>query len=97
LLIAINNIQEEVYARRGIPCGSYIFYAKEIENYCLSANMIAVEEYGLPVEISMTLRNLVNFDGTFEKLINDMKILDADGLKNDRIEKFIFKLFQKYI
>lgn len=59
--------------------------------------MIALEEYGLPVEISMTLRNLVNFDGTFEKLINDMKILDADGLKNDRIEKFIFKLFQKYI
>jgi hypothetical protein len=97
LLITINNIQEEIYTKRGMPCGSYAFYAKEIENYCLPANMIALEEYGLPAEISMTLRSLVNFDGTFEEVISRMKKIDANRLRNDRIERFIFKLFQKYI
>jgi hypothetical protein len=97
LLITINNIQEELYIKHGMSCGSYLFYAKEIENYCLPVNMIALEEYGLPVEISMTLKNFVNFNGTFEEMIGGIKKIDANRLGNDPIEKFIFTLFQKYI
>ena len=58
-IMAINNIQADVLAKKGIEPGDYSFFAEQLENMFLDPLLTALDEYGIPTQISAQIKNLV--------------------------------------
>jgi late competence protein required for DNA uptake (superfamily II DNA/RNA helicase) len=56
----INDIQQYVFSKHGLPYGNYTFYASQVENGFLPKNLAALLEYDVPhsaiLKIQKTLR-----------------------------------------
>ena len=71
LLRLLDRIQKDLFRRAGMPPGDYEYFANKVENYFLDPGIVALDEYGIPLEVAKLHRNLVsdgNLDGTLEKL-----------------------------
>jgi len=94
LLRTINSIQKEVYLHYKLKTSDFIFYSNQVENYFTNSSIIALEEYGLPIEISLEIKNIIDFNNKFEDIILDFKKLDLEQTNFSYIEKIIFKSFK---
>lgn len=72
LLRALDGIQRDVFRRLGKPAGDYSFYASRIENRFVDPALVALEEYGIPLEVARRLDRYLapyqNLDDALEKL-----------------------------
>jgi hypothetical protein len=55
LLTAVDRIQQEIMRRRGLPPGDLSPFAAEVESLFLGSHIIALEEFGLPVQVGTQL------------------------------------------
>lgn len=58
-IMAVNNIQVDVLAKEGIEPGDFSFFAEQLENMFLDPLLTALDEYGIPTQISVQLKNLI--------------------------------------
>ncbi|WP_336987859.1 DEAD/DEAH box helicase [Aeromonas hydrophila] len=58
-IMAINKIQADVLAQRGIEPGDFSFFAEQLENMFLDPLLTALDEYGIPTQISTQVKNLI--------------------------------------
>jgi len=72
LLRCLDRIQKDVFRRLGIPSGDYDLYAAKVESRFFDPTLVALEEYGIPLEIALKLRlylqPLTNLDEVLGKL-----------------------------
>lgn len=57
--MAVSNIQADVLAKVGIEPGDFSFFAEQLENMFLDPLLTALDEYGIPTQISTQLKNLI--------------------------------------
>lgn len=55
-LQAVERIQRDVFARYNLPSGNYGAYARQVESLFLPAYFSTLEEFGLPVPVTLKLR-----------------------------------------
>jgi hypothetical protein len=71
-LRALDRIQRDVFQRAGLPSGDYGVYAAKVENRFIDPSLVALEEYGIPIEVAQKLyrylRPYEDLDGALEKL-----------------------------
>lgn len=69
---AVDQIQREILQRHGLPCGDFSVLAFRTENLYLPPVVVALDEYGLPMQIGRKIRALdhpeMNVDGGLEVL-----------------------------
>lgn len=58
-IMAVNNIQADVLAKKGIEPGDFSFFAEQLENMFLDPLLTALDEYGIPTQISTQIKNLI--------------------------------------
>lgn len=58
-IMAVNNIQADVLANKGIEPGDFSFFAEQLENMFLDPLLTALDEYGIPTQISTQIKNLI--------------------------------------
>ncbi|EFB72048.1 MULTISPECIES: DEAD/DEAH box helicase [Providencia] len=58
-IMAVNNIQADVLAKKGVEPGDFRFFAEQLENMFLDPLLTALDEYGIPTQISVQLKNLI--------------------------------------
>ena len=58
-IMAINKIQIDVLTKRGIEPGDFSFFAEQLENMFLDPLLTALDEYGIPTQISTQIENLI--------------------------------------
>ena len=69
----------------------YSAYSIMIENYFFDSSLVALEEYGLPLEVSSKLEALLSFEGDLDKSLIALKdINDSYGL-NEVDQRFIVR------
>jgi hypothetical protein len=72
ILRALDRIQKHVFAKFGMPSGDYDLYASKVENRFVDPPLVALEEYGIPLEVARKLRPRMvpfdNLDQVLEKL-----------------------------
>jgi hypothetical protein len=56
-LAALDRIQREVFTKLGMRCGDYSVYGAQVENLFLPAEIPALEEYGIPIQVSVKLQH----------------------------------------
>lgn len=75
LLRAIGAIQREVLGRLGYLPGDYDAFASQVESLFLDAGVVALDEYGIPLETARTLAPLVSADGDLDETLRRLKRL----------------------
>jgi hypothetical protein len=72
LLRAVDRIQKEVFRKLRMPSGDYNLYASKVESRFVDPSLVALEEYGIPLEIARKLdprlRPYEDLDQVLEKL-----------------------------
>lgn len=58
-IMAVNKIQADVLAKRGIESGDFSFFAEQLENMFLNPLLTALDEYGIPTQISSRIKKLI--------------------------------------
>jgi len=58
-IMAVNKIQADVLAKRAIEPGDFSFFAEQLENMFLDPLLTALDEYGIPTQISTQIKNLI--------------------------------------
>jgi hypothetical protein len=58
-LRALDRIQKDVFGRVGYDAGEFEYFARSVENYFLEPEIVALDEYGVPIEIARKLRRIL--------------------------------------
>lgn len=97
LLMAVSRIQNFVFQKRFGFSGDYSFFASQLE--CLFRNPVALalDEYGLPMQISEKIERIVSFSDDLEEVIAKIKRIPDKELGLLAFELSIFKYVIKYL
>lgn len=97
ILMCISDIQKEVYQKFNISFGDYSYYAQKVESLFFDPALVCLEEYGIPLEISRKIENVISFNGNLDLTINKLKLLDIQRLPLTDFEKYFLARAIKYI
>jgi hypothetical protein len=75
LLRAIDRIQKDVFKRLRQPAGDYAFYAASVENFFLDSALVALEEYGIPIQVSLKLKRHLEPEGDVDAVLERVRAL----------------------
>lgn len=98
-LIALNELTNHVLFSRGLrPC-NYIPFAAMIEKLFQPSSFSALEEYGLPTEISEKLLNgrLFSKDDDLDVVVNNLRNKELSRFADGIFERRVIEDFQKGI
>ena len=87
LLRTISLIQEDVLGREGRNTGNYLWFASQMENYFADAGLVALEEFGVPIQTALELEDEIAADGDLDETLENLKQLDVDSLPVSAFEK----------
>lgn len=88
-LHALHLIQKEVFDRRGLTAGDYTVYAGDLENLFQPSEIMNLDEYGLPAEIGIKLRNRIAVGGGLDAAIASVRLLDPRSLPLTEFERSV--------
>ena len=87
ILRALDRIQKDVFRRVRQRGGDYGFYAAMIENRFLPASLVALEEYGIPLEIARKLQVRLSADDALDVVLERLRSLKVDQLPLSPFER----------
>jgi hypothetical protein len=98
-LIALNELTNHVLISRGLKPCNYIPFAATIEHLFQPSSFSALEEYGLPTEISEKLLNgrLFSKDDGLDVVVNNLRNKELSRFANGVFERRVIEDFQKGI
>jgi hypothetical protein len=85
--MALDRIQKDVFQRVGQHGGDYRFYAGMIENRFLPASLMALEEYGIPLEVGRKLRDRLSPLDSLDAVLERLRSLVVDQLPLSPFER----------
>ena len=89
LLRAVSNIQQDVFSQHGLEAGDYESYAAQVENLYSDAAIVALDEFGIPLETARKLESRIASSGDLDQTILNLKDLDLDSTRLSRFEKLL--------
>ena len=66
-LMAVSRIQAEVLGQSDHEVGDYSFFASQVENHFEPAELTAMDEFGIPVQVGRKIVELVASDGELDR------------------------------
>ncbi|HMO52734.1 MAG TPA: DEAD/DEAH box helicase [Kiritimatiellia bacterium] len=81
LLRCLDRIQKDVFTRAGMPHGDYTFFSDCVENFFLDAGIVALEEYGVPLEIGRKLASILAAESDLDRTLERFGQVDIGALK----------------
>lgn len=87
LLRGIDRIQKEIMPRQNRPSGDFLYYAGQVEHYFLDPVLVALEEYGIPLQTARALENQVLVPGDLDETIARLKTIDLHRVQVHEFEK----------
>lgn len=86
LLRAVNLIQRDVCARYNVDPGDYDYYANQVEFLFLDSAIVALDEYGVPVQLGRKLQSYLRFNGDIDAALESIKELNLYAVNLDAFE-----------
>lgn len=88
-IMAINKIQADVLTKRGIEPGDFSFFAEQLENLFLDPLLTALDEYGIPTQISTQIKNFILPSENLNDMLGKLRALAS------RVEQLHLSNFEK--
>ena len=86
-LMVIDSIQEHVFKKHGLGVGNYRFYASQMENYFMPPGIAALDEYGLPVQLGLRLKDLLGGGGDLDAALEHLQKIEIAELELHPFER----------
>ena len=97
LLRALDRIQKDVFRRAALPAGDYEFFASQVEHRFLDAEIAALDEYGIPIEVARKLAGRLRAGGNFDAALDKLRALNIDATNLTQFEKSLVRDAQMHI
>jgi hypothetical protein len=82
LLMALDRIQRNVFERLGVKHGDFSVFAAQLENQFLPGGIVALEEYGLPIQIAIKLSPYLKDPESLDETLKSLRQLNVELLQN---------------
>jgi hypothetical protein len=76
---ALDLIQREIFGQLGMSVGDYSFYGFQVENLFLPPEIPALEEYGIPVQVSLKIQKRLSLNDGLDNAIASLTDLNLNG------------------
>jgi hypothetical protein len=96
-LKAADSIQRFSFNKLGMRPGSYSFFADSVENLFMPPCVTALEEYGIPQQITLKLADILSLDDGLDVVLNEIQELNVDELDLSPFEKYLISSFKSEI
>jgi hypothetical protein len=96
-LLSLERIQRSVFERLGRRPGNYAFFASQIQNWFVDPAIMALDEYGIPIQIGMKLTALLAPDGSLDLALERLKVLDLGRADLSEFERTLVEEARRYI
>jgi hypothetical protein len=80
LLRALDRIQKDIFLRYALVPGDYTPFASKVENLFLDSGLIALDEYGVPIELARKLHSRLATEGDLDATLVLLKSLNLAKL-----------------
>ncbi len=96
-LMALNNITNAVFENKGFELPDYSYYASMVECYFTEPYVVPLDEYGLPMSVSLKIGRVINLEKNIDASLAALKTFNPESVNLNEIEKeFIYEL-KEYI
>jgi hypothetical protein len=96
-LMALSRIQQDIFDKSGLQSGNFESYAKSVENLFLDPAIVALDEYGIPIELGRKLEGYLKPDGDIDMALMNLKRLHPDRIGLTEFEIELIKDAQMYL
>lgn len=92
-IMAIDKIHADVFKKRGYEPGDFSFFAEQLENLFLDPLLTALDEYGIPTQISTQIKARILPSQHLNELLQKLKSLAplVETLRLSRFEKDVMR------
>jgi hypothetical protein len=90
-LLTLNRIQRSVFTKLGLKPGNYAGFASQIENWFLDPAIMALDGYGIPVQVGQRLQAVMNPEGNLDTALKQFQELNLDSLQLSPFERDLLK------
>lgn len=97
LFKALADVQRHVLANRGIPTGDYRAFIGQMENLFRAPFQVALEEYGLPLQLTDKLANLLRSVESIDEALAKIKDISSDRLHLQPFERTLLNDCKPYL
>ncbi len=87
LLVALSRIQDAVFSPRFGFAGDYRYFATRVETLFRSKAICALEEYGVPVQLSDKISRQINLGDDVDAAIEAIRLADLSKLNLSEFER----------
>jgi hypothetical protein len=96
-LLALDRIQRSVFTTLGRKPGNYALFAADIENWFLDPAIMALDEYGIPVQVGQRLQQVLKPEGNLDNAIKQFQALDLGKVPLSDFERDLLKDAQAHL
>jgi len=97
LLMVVNSIQTEIYQKNKMKPGDYSRFAAMTQNLFIDPNLIELDEYGVPTQVSQKLHYYLSSAKNFDDVLMKMKEINLENTDLDNFEKDLIRDTLQYI
>ena len=90
-LLALDRIQRSVFTKLKLKPGNYSTFSSQIENWFLDPAIMALDEYGVPVQVGQRLQQVMKPEGNLDTAIKQFQALNLDTLQLSTFERDLLK------
>ena len=96
-LMSLGDIANDIFRKNNLPLCDYSFFASLVECYFMPPYVIPMDEYGLPIQISNKIGDIMEISSNMDKALEQLHnfIPSQDSFSNIEIE--FIEEFKKYI
>lgn len=96
-LMTVDRIHRTVFTKLGRPSGDYSFFAGQVENWFVDSALMALDEYGIPIQVAQKIQSLLRPEGDLDAVLRRVKELRVDDLPLSTFEKSLLVNAMAYI
>jgi hypothetical protein len=91
LAMVVERVQNRIAGELSEPRSSYGFYVAQVESLFQPRSLVALEEYGLPIQIGAKIHATVDLDVSLDDALEKIRTLNIDSLSLTSFETEILE------
>jgi Helicase conserved C-terminal domain len=85
-LLGLQRIANDVFERHHLSRAEYTYFASRIENLFTDPAIVALDEYGIPIQLGQKLLPMISSNGDLDETLEKVRNLDLSRAKLDPFE-----------
>lgn len=96
-LMSLEDIANDIFRKNNLPLCDYSYFASLVECYFMAPYIIPMDEYGLPIQISNKIGNIIDISSNIDEALKQLSNFTPMQEQFSSIECEFIEEFKEYI